>query len=114
MGRRERSRRARPGGEARRRNERKYFMTKTTRQILAAVGGAIALMATSAARADVSDPAMTITASSSLGTGSFVVHLSDGTWDGDTWSWSSPRDAGWNYDIYDNDSAREIATVTRL
>jgi uncharacterized protein (TIGR03382 family) len=57
---------------------------------------------------------MTITATSSLGTGSFVVHLSDGTWTGDTWTWHSPTDAGWSYDIYDTTSGREIGAVTRL
>lgn len=52
---------------------------------------AVLVLATGAATAwaDISDPAITFTATSSLGTGTYTVSLDDGVWDGVDWFWTS-------------------------
>lgn len=53
---------------------------------IAVAAGAVVVVATGAS-ADISDPAIMFEASNSTGSGTFVVNLDDGAWDGDSWFW---------------------------
>jgi uncharacterized protein (TIGR03382 family) len=63
--------------------------------------------AAGAAFAGITDPALIITATNSLGTGQYVVHENWGSWDQGTWTWHLPTD----YVIHTTDGT-PLATLT--
>jgi hypothetical protein len=76
------------------------------------VVAAAALALTSAVHAGITDPAMTVTASNSLGSGQFIVFLANGTWSsgGTVWEWQSGPGG---YDIF-NSEFQVVAHVDNL
>jgi hypothetical protein len=76
-----------------------------------ALGGGLALLAmATSAQAGITDPALDITATSSLGTATLHVRQSMGTWSGQSWSML----AGEAIDLVDPSTGNRIATLKEL
>jgi uncharacterized protein (TIGR03382 family) len=77
-------------------------------RLIAVVGG-VAALAGASAQGSISDPAVVVTASSQAGTGSMIVHLSEGVLSNDTWTWSMTQPQH----IY-SDSGADLGSVQNM